>query len=326
MTTRRKLIVALGASGIALPLYAFGQQQPARVPRVGWLSYLSDPDPGLTGLREGMRDLGYVEGKSYSIVARFANGNFARSPMLVDELVTEHVDIVVARGPTATYTIPIRSRIPIVFAFSGDPVEAGFADNLSRPGHNMTGITFMAMELSAKRVEVLKETIPTASRIALLSNPEHAGELSEYRVTEEAARRLGATLTRYLVRTPQELVTAFATISAAHPDAMIVFPDVLTFAHRKDIAEFAARARIPCIYGWTEFVAAGGLLSYGPSVNDSWRILAVFVDKVLKGADASSIPIEQVKTINLTLNVAAAKALGLKVPQSIIARADKVIE
>jgi len=326
MGARRQLIIALGASAITLPLNAFGQQQPARVARVGWLSYLSDSDPGLIGLRAGMRDLGYVEGKSYSVVARFANGDFARAPMLVDELARERVDIIVTRGPTAVYTIPIRSRIPIVFAFSGDPVEAGFADSLSRPGHNMTGITFMATELSAKRVEVLKETIPTASRIALLSNPEHAGELSEYRVTEETARRLGATTRRYLVRTPQELVAAFTTISAEHPDAMIVFPDALTLAHRKDIIEFAARARIPCVYGWTEFAEAGGLLSYGPTVNDSWKTLAAFVDKVLKGVDASTIPIEQEKTITLTLNLAAAKALGLKVPQSIVARADKLIE
>jgi len=326
MTARRQFIVALGASTIALPLTAFGQQQAAKTARVGWLSYLADPDPGLTLLREGMRELGYVEGKSYVMVPRFANGDFTRLPMLVDELAAERLDVIVSRGPTAVYTKPIRARIPIVFAFSGDPIEAGFADSLSRPGHNMTGITFMAMELSAKRVEVLKETIPTASRIALLSNPEHAGELSEYRVTEDAARRLGATITRYLVRTPEELTTAFVVIPAGHPDAMIVFPDSLTFARSRDIADFAAQARIPCIYGWTEFVESGGLLSYGPTVSESWKVLAVFVDKVLKGANASAIPIEQVKKITLTLNLAAAKALGLKIPQSILVRADKVVE
>lgn len=190
----------------------------------------------------------------------------------------------------------------------------------------MTGITFMAMELSAKRVEVLKEMIPKASRIALLSNPEHAGELSEYRVTEEAARRLGVTITRYLMRNPQELATAFTSIRADNPDAMIVFPDSLTLERRKDITAFAAQAKIPCIYGWTEFAESGGLLSYGPTLTENFKTLALFVDKVLKGADASNIPIEQVKKITLTLNLAAARALGINVPQSILVRADRVIE
>lgn len=293
---------------------------------MGWLSYLADPDPGVALLREGMRELGYVEGKSYLIVARFASGDFTQLPRLVDELAGERVDVIVSRGPSVDFTKSIRSRIPVVFAYSGDPIEAGFADSLRKPGRNMTGITFMAMELSAKRVEVLKEMIPKASRIALLSNPEHAGELSEYRVTEEAARRLGVTITRYLLRNPQELATAFTSIRADNPDAMIVFPDSLTLERRKDITAFAAQAKIPCIYGWTEFAESGGLLSYGPTLTENFKTLALFVDKVLKGADASNIPIEQVKKITLTLNLAAARALGINVPQSILVRADRVIE
>ena len=326
MTTRRKFTLALGAGAIALPLAALAQQQPVVAARVGWLSYLADPDPGLALLREGMRELGYVEGKGYVIVARFANGDFTQLPRLVEELAAERVDVLVSRGPSVDFTKSIRSRIPVVFAYSGDPIEAGFADSLRIPGRNMTGITFMAMELSAKRVEVLKEMIPKASRLALLSNPEHAGELSEYRVTDEAAQRLGAKIARYLVRTPEELTAAFAAIRAYNPDAMMVFPDALTLARRKDITDFAARARIPCIYGWTEFAESGGLLSYGPTLTENFKTLAVFVDKLLKGADASRIPIEQVKKITLTLNLAAARALGLNVPQSILARADKVIE
>jgi putative ABC transport system substrate-binding protein len=326
MTTRREIMLVLAAGAIARPLAAFGQPQPVKPARVGWLSYLSAPDPALALLQEGMRELGYVDGKSYVVVARYANDDFTRLPTLVDELAAERVDVIVARGPSALFTKSIRSRIPVVFAFSGDPIEAGFADSLSKPGRNMTGITFMAMELSAKRVEVLKEVVPKASRIALLSNPEHVGELSEYRVTEEAARRLGAVITRYLVRNPEEMATAFAAIRADKPDAMIVFPDSLTVARRKDIADFAARARIPCIYGWTEFVESGGLLSYGPSVAESFKTLAVFVDKILKGADASRIPIEQARNIKLTVNLPAAMALGLTVPQSIVSRADKLIE
>jgi putative ABC transport system substrate-binding protein len=214
----------------------------------------------------------------------------------------------------------------VVFAYSGDPVSAGFADTLGRPGRNMTGITFMALELSAKRVDVLKELLPRASRIALLSNPEHAGELEEYRVTDEAVRRAGAAMTRYLVRTPPELVSMMAEIKSNRPDAMLVFPDSLTLNRRKEIVDFAARERIPAMYGWSEFVESGGLISYGPRLTDNFKTLAKFVDKILKGADANTLPIEQVSRIGLTLNMAAARGVGLTVPPSILLRADRVIE
>ncbi len=325
MNSRRRTLALLAAALSIGPLAALAQRN-AGPARVGWLSYLSDPDPGLDLLREGLRDLGYVEGKSYVIVARFANGDFTRLPKLVEELAAERIDVLVSRGPSVDFTKTIRSRIPVVFAYSGDPVAAGFGDSLRKPGRNMTGITFMAMELSSKRVEVLKELVPKATRIALLSNPEHAGELSEYRVTEETARRLGAATTRYLVRAPQELAPAFAAIRASKPDAMIVFPDSLTLARRKDIAEFAAQARIPSMYGWTEFTESGGLASYGPALTENFKTLSIFVDKILKGADASNLPIEQVRKIGLTFNMAAAKTLGLAVPPSILLRADKVIE
>jgi putative tryptophan/tyrosine transport system substrate-binding protein len=325
VTHRRCTLAWLAASLLIGPLPALAQRN-VKPARLGWLSYLSDPDPGLDLLREGLRDLGYVEGKSFVIVARFANGDFTRLPMLVEELGAERIDVLVSRGPSVDFTKTIRSRIPVVFAFSGDPVAAGFGDSLRQPGRNMTGITFMAMELSTKRVELLMELVPHAKRIALLSNPEHSGELSEYRVTEEAAHRLDVATTRYLVRAPQELAAAFAAIRARQPDAMIVFPDSLTLARRKDIAEFAAKARIPSMYGWTEFADAGGLASYGPTLSENFKALAVFVDKILKGADASNIPIEQVRKIGLTFNLGAAKALGLAVPPSILQRAEKVIE
>jgi putative ABC transport system substrate-binding protein len=325
MTTRRRVIIALGAGALHTPLTAFAQQRSPKIARVGWLSYIGGPDSALDLFRDGMRQLGYVEGRSYVIIGGFADGDFTRLPRLAEELASQSLDVLVARG-TVPFAKDVRDRVPVVFAYSGDPVEAGFADSLRLPGRNMTGITFMAMELSAKRVEVLKEAIPRAARIALLSNPEHAGELSEYRVTEEAARRLGATTKRYLVRTLQGLGSAFAAIAADNPDAMIVFPDSLTLSRRKEIADFAAHARIPAIYGWTEYAESGGLLSYGPTLTASYRTVAVFVDKVLKGTPASSIPIEQEGKFTLTLNVAAAKALGLNVPQSILVRANMVIE
>lgn len=321
MNRRRLLVLAISAA--FAPLSARAQRRPARV---GWLSYLPEPDPALGLLRQGLSGLGHVEGKSYVIAARYANNDFKRLPALVDELVSERLDVLVSRGPSVDFTKAVRDRVPVVFAYSGDPVAAGFADSLGRPGRNMTGMTFMAMDLCAKRVEVLKELLPSAKRIALLSNPEHAGELLEYRVTEDSARRLGADVTRYLVQTPQELAPAFASMRSAKSDAILVFPDSLTLNRRTEITALAAETKIPCMYGWTEFVEAGGLVSYGPTIGEGFRALAVFTDKILKGGNASTIPIEQARNITLTLNMSAAKALGVKVPPALLARADRVIE
>jgi putative tryptophan/tyrosine transport system substrate-binding protein len=323
----RRGLLALVPALIALGAPEARAQRPGGRPaRLGWLSYIGHPDPALESLREGLHEIGYVENKSFVLVAKFADGDFTRLPELVEELAAERLDVVVSRGPSTDYTKVLRSRVPVVFAYSGDPVAAGFAETLRRPGRNMTGITFMALELSAKRVDVLKELVPRASKIALLSNPEHAGELDEYRVTEEAARRLGASMTRYLVRTPQELAASYGEIRAARPDAMVVFPDSLTLVRRREIAEFAARERIPTMYGWTEFVEAGGLVSYGPRLTENFKTLARFVDRIVKGADASTLPIEQVTRIGLTLNMAAAKSIGLTVPPLILLRADRLIE
>lgn len=323
--SRRAWLALLPAAAVLGPRAALGQRTGAPA-RVGWFSYLSPPDPALEHLRAGLVELGYVEGKSFVIVPRFADGDFKQLPKLIEELAAERPDVVVARGPSTDYTKVLRHRLPVVFVYSGDPVAAGFAETLRRPGRNMTGITFMALELSAKRVDVLKELVPRASKIALLSNPEHAGELEEYRVSEDAARRLGASMTRYLARSPQELSAMYAEIRAARPDAMLVFPDSLTLVRRAEIAEYAARERIPTMYGWTEFVEAGGLVSYGPGLTENFKTLAKFVDKILKGADASTLPIEQVTRIGLTLNMTAAKTIGLTVPPSILLRADRVIE
>jgi len=321
---RRDMLRCLAGSLLLGPGAALAQRNSP--PRVGWLSYLPQPDPAAELLREGLRKLGHLEGKSYILVARYANNDFTRLPALVEELVADRIDVLVSRGPSVDFTKPVRDRVPVVFVYSGDPIAAGFADSLGKPGRNMTGMTFMATELCAKRVEVLKELLPGAKRIALLSNPEHAGELIEYRVTEDHARRLGAEVTRHLVHKPGDLAPAFAAIRAAKFDAVLVFPDSLTLNRRKEIAELAAEAKIPCMYGWTEFVEAGGLASYGPTINEGFRALAVFTDKILKGGNASTIPIEQARSISLTLNLSTAKALGIRLPPALIVRADRVIE
>jgi ABC-type uncharacterized transport system substrate-binding protein len=322
----RRSVLALVPGLLALRASTALAQRATGAARIGWLSYIGQPDVGLENLRQGLQELGYVEGKDSVLIPRFANGDFTRLPALVDELLAERLDVLAARGPSVDYLKSARARVPVVFAYSGDPVAAGFADSLGRPGRNMTGITFMALELSAKRVEVLKELVPQATRMALLSNPEHAGELAEYRVTEQAAGRVGASITRYLARNPSELPTVYEAIRAGRPGAMIVFPDSLTLVRRQEIVEFAARERIPSMFGWTEFTDAGGLASYGPGVTESFKGLAKFVDKILKGADASKVAIEQVSRILLTINMAAARRLGLTVPPSILVRADRVIE
>ena len=323
MNHRRALLGCLAGS-LLLPGPVLAQ--PLRPARVGWLSYLPSPDPALALLQEGLRSLGHLEGKSYLMSARFANNDFTRLPALVDELVAERIDVLVSRGPSVDFTRRVRDRVPVVFVYSGDPIAAGFADSLGKPGRNMTGMTFMATELCAKRVEVLKELLPGVKRLALLSNPEHAGELIEYRVTEDSARRVGAEVTRFLVHKPEQLAPAFAAIRAAKFDAILVFPDSLTLNRRKEIAQLAAESRIPSMYGWTEFVDAGGLISYGPTVTEGFRALAVFTDRILKGGNASTIPIEQARGISLTLNRPAATALGIKIPPALLARVDRVIE
>jgi len=322
----RRSVLALVPGLLALRASTALAQRATGAARIGWLSYIGQPDVGLENLRQGLQELGYVEGKDLVLIPRFANGDFTRLPALVDELLAERLDVLAARGPSVDYLKSARARVPVVFAYSGDPVAAGFADSLGRPGRNMTGLTFMALELSAKRVEVLKELVPQATRMALLSNPEHSGELAEYRVTEQAAGRVGASITRYLARSPSELPAVYEAIRAGRPGAMIVFPDSLTLVRRQEIVEFAARERIPSMFGWTEFTDAGGLASYGPGVTESFKGLAKFVDKILKGADASKVAIEQVSRILLTINLAAARRLGLTVPPSILVRADRVIE
>lgn len=324
----RRWLLALVPGLLALNASPALAQRPASgtPARIGWISYIGQPDVGVERLRIGLTDLGHTEGKTFVLITRFADGDVTRLPGLVDQLLAERLDVLASRGPTVNYLKAAAAKVPVVFSYSGDPVAAGFADSLARPGRNMTGLTFMALELSAKRVEILKEMVPQGTRMALLSNPEHAGELAEYRVSEEAARRVGATMVRHLVRTPADLPRVLDEIRASRPDAMLVFPDSLTLARRQEIAEFAARERIPAMFGWDEFTDAGGLMSYGPGVFESFKGMATFVDKILKGADASRLPIEQASRISLRIHMGTARRMGLTVPQALLVRADRVID
>jgi putative ABC transport system substrate-binding protein len=322
---RRDILAALGAGALLLAPPSWTQVR-GRVARLGWLSAVSPPEAELDALREGLRELGYVEGRDYTVVARHAHGDPARLPGLVAELVREKVDVLVARGPTLTAAAPAAKSVPVVFIFSGDPVAAGVVDSFARPGRNASGISFLALELSAKRVELLREIAPRATRIAVITNPDHAGEGDEYRVTEEAAKRLGAATSHHAVRTPQALPAAFDAVRTQRAHALLVFPDALTSRYAKEIAAFALRERLPSVYAWAVFADAGGLISYGPVAREQFKRLATFVDKVLRGIDPGTIPVEQPAKLELVINLKTARALGLTIPQSLLLRADRVIE
>lgn len=322
---RRDILAALGAGAFLLAPPSWAQVR-GRIARLGWLSVLSPPDTEFDALREGLRELGYVENRDYLTLSRYARGDPDRLPELVAELVREKVDILVARGPTIRAAAAASKSVPVLFVFSGDPVAAGVVDSFARPGRNATGISFLALELSAKRIELLKEIAPRARRIAVISNPDHPGEGGEYRATEESAKRLGAVTSRHIVRTPQAIPDAFDHVRAARADSLIVFPDALTSRYSREIAGFALRERLPSVYAWALFADAGGLISYGPNAREQFKRLATFVDKVLRGIDAGTIPVEQPTTLELVVNLATARALGLAVPQSLLLRADRVIK
>jgi ABC-type uncharacterized transport system substrate-binding protein len=322
---RREILAALGAGALVLARPSWSQIR-GRVARLGWLSALSPPETELDALREGLSELGYVEGQNYVIVPRHAHGDPGRLPDLVAELVREKVDVLIARGPVIRAAAAASKSVPVLFVFSGDPVAAGVVDSLARPGRNASGVSFLALELSAKRVELLREIAPRAARVAVITNPDHPGEDAEYRVTVESARRLGAEMSRHAVRTPQAVSAAFDAVRAARADALIVFPDALTSRYSKEIAGFALRERLPSVYGWGLFADAGGLVSYGPVLREQFKRLATFVDKVLRGIDAGTIPVEQPTRLELIINLRTAKALGLAIPQSLLLRADRVIE
>jgi putative ABC transport system substrate-binding protein len=319
------LAVALTLSLTLVPL-AGDAQRPSAVRRIGYLQ----ADTGLSTsfyevLRHGLRDFGYVEGRNLVIEYRSGEDQ-ARLAQLAAELVRLNVEVIVTPGPATRAAHRATENIPIVFSFSGDPVEAGLVKSLGRPGGNMTGITWLAFELVGKRLELLKEAAPRVSRVAVLANPAHPGEHRELSETAQTARALGAAVQYHSVRTTADFPAAFDAIVRDSADALLVFPDGLTMAHRRQTAEFAAKQRLPSVFGWREYVEAGGLMAYGPNRVETARQLAVYVDKILKGAKPADLPVEQPTKFELVINMKTAKALGLTIPQSLLLRADQVIQ
>jgi putative ABC transport system substrate-binding protein len=322
---RRGLLAALGACALGTPSYTFAQQ-PVRF-RVGWISLdRADGSPFFEAFRSGLRDLGWVEGRNLDIEARWAAGSRERLEPMAAELVAAKPHVIVTQGGALQPFRRIGDKTPIVFGFSGDPIQAGFVESLARPGRNATGVSFLALELVGKRVELLKDMIPKLVRIAILASPEHPGEQAELRASEATAKTLGLALEYFPVRTEPELEQAFAAIPRSRSEAVVVFPDALTLRTRERIARFGLEQRIPIVSGWAQFAESGCLMSYGPNLRVSYRRLATFVDRILKGAKPAELPVELPTTVELVVNMRTARALRLTIPPTVLARADQVIE
>ena len=304
-------------------LHTANAQPTRKIARIGILANFSSPQ--LDALRQGLRDIGYIEGQNLLIEHRYAEGKRERIPELVAELLGLKIDLIVPIGPTTPLVAKIVSDIPVVFGVSGDPVEAKLVATLARPGGNATGMTFFASVLAGKRVELQKEAVPGTTRISVLANPNHAGESVEFGETETAAKAMGVSVQRHTAQVADDLAGAFSAIAKQRATALITFPDALMLAHRKEIAEFAGKLRLASVGGWSEFADAGGLMTYGPNLADSFRRVAFYVDKILKGAKPAELPVEQPKKFELVINLNAAKQIGLTIPPNVLARADKVI-
>jgi len=323
---RLLVLLVLGAAmGAPLSLEAQGQKN-ARVGRLSAASAETDT-VSMAAFRSRMRELGWVEGKNFTLVARAADGQAARLPELAAELVRERVDVILAgSSPGVLAAKRATGTIPIVMVTTGDPIVDGIVKSLARPDGNVTGVTALGQALNTKRLELIKEAVPGATRVAVLINPAslYTAPLLEER--ERAARALALDVRLFEARGPESLEAAFAAMRAGRVDALMVQTNPLFITHRKRIVELAARNRVPAIYGEREFVHAGGLMFYGASLVDMYREAAIYVDKILKGAKPADLPIEQPAKLELIINLKAAKALGVAIPQSILARADSVVE
>ena len=303
---------------------AVNAQPTPKIPRVGIIS--PGKSPQLDALRQGLRDFGYTEGQNLLIDYRYVEEKRDRIPEFVAELLDLRIDVIVPMGPLAPVVAKIVKNLPVVFGTSGDPVEAGIVNSLARPGRNATGMTFFASVLAGKRVELLKEAVPTTTRIGVLANPNHAGESVEFAETQAAANIMSVSVQRHTAQLADDFAGAFSALIKQRANGLITFPDALMLAHRKEIAEFAANQRLASLGGWSEFADAGGLMTYGPNLSDSFRRLALYVDKIVKGAKPADLPVEQPTKFELVINLKTAKQIGLTIPPNVLARADRVIK
>ena len=325
----RKIFIWLLAIILLIPVPPIEAQQPATVPRIGYLtaSPLSAMANRIDEFRQGLRELGYVEGKNIVIEWRSADGKVDRIPALSAELVQFKVEIIVTGGGAVTRPVKeVTSTIPIVMAQDTDPVGNGFVASLARPGGNITGLSTLAPELSGKRLELLKEIVPKLSRVAVFATSTDPGNAQARKEIELAAAAFALTLQYLDVQGPKDLETVFGAAGKARTDAVLMnVSGPIGVPNRKEIAELAAKNRLPVIYTLPDFVEAGGLMSYGVSFPDLYRRAAVYVDKILKGRKPAELPVEQPTKFEFIINLKAAKQIGLTIPPNVLARADKVM-
>ncbi len=325
MNNRRKLVIALGAGALAGPLGSFAQQ-PEKMPRIGYLTIGSAAGQVSEAFLQGLRDLGYVDGKNVIIEYRGdPQRREDRLPEFAADLVRLKVDVIVALDPPAAHAAQNATKtIPIVIRSTADPVTAGFVSSLAHPGGNITGMTSISSELYGKRLELLKELIPRLSRVAVLRDPDRSA--SDFREMQSTARSLGLQLQSVEIRGPNDFENAFRAAGKARAQALIVIRTPVINDQRKQVADLAIKSRLPAIYDERAYVEANGLMSYGTNLADLQRHATVFVDKILKGRKPADLPVEQPTKFELVLNMKTAKAIGVKFPNSILVRATNVIE
>jgi putative ABC transport system substrate-binding protein len=327
---RREFITLLGGAAAAWPLAARAQQSTTKVPRIGWLVTGSPTSYrfSLGAFRDGLKSLGYIEGQNVSIEYRWAEGNIARLPELAKDLVRQKVDIILAGGSVGAEAAKhATSRIPIVAAGVGDLVELGLVTSLARPGGNLTGFVAVGSETAAKRFQLIREIKPEAGRAAVLWNSASTSNAKlEWNAAKEFAVTNNIVVALHDARDVEELRNALASIPQSAPDVLVVLNHPLMFTYRKIVVDAARQLRLPAVYGYREYVDDGGMISYGPSIADTYRRAAGYVDKILRGAQPADLPIQLPTNYELVINLKTSKALDLTVPETLLARADEVIE
>ncbi|HEU0155350.1 MAG TPA: ABC transporter substrate-binding protein [Stellaceae bacterium] len=325
---RRALLSTFFAAAAIRPLAALAQQKP--MPVIGFLSGVAAVDyaPFVAAFRQGLGDTGFVEGKNVAIDYRWAEGHYDRLPALAAELVALKVDVIAATGGSLQGPAAKRATrtIPIVFTTGSDPVAQGLVADLARPGGNVTGFTLLVADLMEKRLDLLAQLLPAIKVVALLVNPQNSNSPRFVRDLPKAAQERGLQLHVVNASTEGEIDAAFAALSGLHAQALLAGSDAFFNDRRRQIVDLAARYKLPAIYDTTAFTSAGGLMTYGPSLAETYRQVGIYVGKILHGAKPADLPVQRPKKLKLVINMNTAKALGLAVPPSILARADEVIE
>ncbi|HEY5898444.1 MAG TPA: ABC transporter substrate-binding protein [Burkholderiales bacterium] len=322
---RREFVFAAASAAAmhAMPVRAQGKMH-----RIALLSGGTKPDTALllAALLEGMREFGYQEGRHFTLEARYADYSAERALKLAAEVAALKPAVIVANGGGIAPAYRLSPSLPLVFLQSGNPVDAGFADSFARPGRHATGVSLMALDLIAKRLDLLRRVQPKLRRVAFIASPEHAGQKRELAASQAAADQLALSVSYHEARNPAELVQALEKVAAERPDAALLFSDALMSGQRQMLADFFLKHRIPSAASWSAFVDSGHLLSYGPERRSSYRRLAYFVDQIIKGTPPGAIPIELPAVVELVVNRQTAASLGLALPQEILLRADRIVE